>query len=142
MKRHPYPVSFALTALAVLCLTLLAPGPARADLLYQIRSLTVGTDFVIDSLNDNGQLLYSTGGTVMQYSDGRFTQIMGTGAKAAWHPISMNQSGNAVFAMFDWDLWFAGKSHYLGTFGWDGKTRQVIPVALPGAFAIGDLSFT
>jgi hypothetical protein len=108
----------------------------------------------IGSLNDNGQLIFTAanaagGHALIQYDARgwrwweRFTQIAaGNGVAptgkwpedlAVWGPVSMNAQGDSVFATTDSEsfsrLWNAN-SH--GTFRWDSKAQQVIPVALKG----------
>jgi hypothetical protein len=48
----------------------------------------------------------------------------------------MNQSGQAVFAMFNWS-----SGQWVGTFLWDAKTEQTTAVALADMPATGDLVF-
>src|SRR5437867_2749333 len=125
----------------LLGLALLAPpaAPAVPPTSYKIEPLLAKGDIVgassirdqfgfeVDGLTDNGQLLFvayaSDRETLWQYADGKFASILRPGQPAPtsatgkwphgdiWSPVSMNQSGNAVFAFFNWDggVW-------LGTF--------------------------
>jgi hypothetical protein len=110
----------------------------------------------IGSLNDNGQLVFTIanaagGHALLQYDVRgwrwweRFTQI--AAAKwpedlAVWGPVSMNAQGDSVFSTTDSEafvrLWNTNSG---GTFRWDAKAQQVIPVALNGSPAAHGLTF-
>jgi hypothetical protein len=165
MNRRTAAVCLARGATALLGLTLLAPGAAGAETTYRIRSIArLGDlagevrikdpgDFEIGTLNDNGQLAFVTenaagGETLIQYSDGKLTPIVAAGKDAPggkWGKpalgiyaiVSMNESGNVVFAAA---VTGGGKTAY-GTYLWDPKAQQVTPVALTGMPAVNNLTF-
>jgi hypothetical protein len=117
----------------------------------------------IGSLNDHGQLVFTVanaagGQALLQYDVRgwrwweRFTPIAAanggapTGKWAAdlavWGPVSMNARGDSVFSTTDSEafarLWNAPAG---GTFRWDAKAQQVLPVALNGSPAAHGLTF-
>jgi hypothetical protein len=117
----------------------------------------------IGSLNDNGQLVFTAanaagGHALIQYDARgwrwweRFSQIAaGNGVAptgkwpedlAIWGPVSMNAQGDCVFAPTDTES-FARywNTNSLGTFRWDSKAQQVVPVAVTGMPAVPGLSF-
>jgi hypothetical protein len=154
-----------LTGLALLGLTLLTPGAARAQASYKIQPIvkfgdklgdvvikTAGGDFEIGTLNDAGQLVFVTendagGETLIQFADGKFTPIVVSGKDAPggkWpqgvglaSPVSMNQRGNIVFAAGG----FENDNLLADTFLWDFTAQKVTPVARKGMPAVNNLTF-
>jgi hypothetical protein len=86
---------------------------------------------------------------LFQYADGKFTPIVLPRRDAPigqwpnnvdfWNPVSMNQSGNAVFVVRDGHRQFP--FGWLGTFLWDFHAQKILPVALQGMPATHDLTF-
>jgi hypothetical protein len=108
--------------------------------------------FRIGALNDQGHLLlvadHEAGGQVLvQFAGGKLTPIVvreGDAPGGKWPktvrvlmPVSINPSGNAVFAA---DVTIGGKTA-LGTFLWNDQTQQVSPVALAGMPAVNNQVF-
>jgi hypothetical protein len=144
------------------CLALLAMTAARADTLYQIQSIAksggtlgdlgmqIGTGFEVGTLNDLGELVFlarsrAGGQVLLHYGNGAFTPIAVPGQDGpvgkwpaglgAFTPVSMNQSGDVVFTPG------TGVGSNLGTFLWEAKAKQVIPIVLKGMPAGTDLTF-
>jgi hypothetical protein len=157
MKRSSTHVSLALTLLPLGALAL-APRPLQADVPgYTIQRLvkigdTIGDlkisgQFQVGSLNDRGDLSFTTGNAaggeiLFQYRDGTFTPIVAGGRDAPggkWPrnvgirlQVGMNQEGDIAFA--------AGTSK-LNTYRWDAQAGQVSIVAAAGMPAVNDLTF-
>jgi hypothetical protein len=151
----------------VASLGLFAPSTARAQSTYKIQPILQPGDavggvvlpksdgnFVIGTLNDSGQLVFSVthadgSETLIQYADGKLTRIMAAGQDAPipggkWprpvflaDPVSMNQLGNVVFAAGS----ATNDTALFDTFLWDYKAQKVLPVALKGMPAVNNLTF-
>jgi hypothetical protein len=113
-------------------------------------TIAVDGSFDVGPLNDNGQLCFSAdsdsgGRLLVQYSGGTLTPIVAPGQDGPlgkwpenlWFdaPVSMNRQGDVVFSGL---LVPVGSDTTGGTFLWDGATRKLAPIALPGmSFAPG-----
>lgn len=145
-------------------LVLVAAGMAGADTAYKGQVLVRLGDragdvqirpdgaFGIGTLNDRGELVFvaenAAGGQVLvHYRDGKLTPLV-AGRKEAprgtWSPnvqvaapISMNQLGDLVFTA----EMQVGHETEGGTFLWNDRAQQVIPVALKGMPAVQGLTF-
>lgn len=161
MKRFSARVSLALTLLPLAALAL-APRPLQADVPgYTIQRLakigdTIGDlklsgQFQVGSLNDRGDLSFTTGNAaggqiLFQYRDGTFTPIVAGGRDAPggkWPrdvgirvQVGMNQGGDIAFAAGG-----SGGSSKLNTYRWDAQAGQVSIVAAAGMPAVYDLTF-
>jgi hypothetical protein len=107
--------------------------------------------FEVDALNDSGQLLVvayrGDSDTLAQLSGGKFASIVNPGEPAPtsggkwptvniFSPASMNQNGNAVFAMQD-----GNTGTWLSTFLWNAQSGTTTVVAQQGMPAVNDLVF-
>jgi hypothetical protein len=166
MKCNRSRGSLAPPTLALLGLTLLLPGAARAQTTYKIQPIVKlgdkvgdlqikpGGDFEIGTLNDNGQIVFVTenaaagaGEILLLYANGQFTPLFAAGKDAPggiWSkpgnirsPVSMNQLGNVVFAA---DI-TVGNMAAPGTFLWDAKAQKVTPIAMKGMPAVDSRVF-
>jgi hypothetical protein len=107
--------------------------------------------FFIGSLNNNGQLVFTTssaarGQLLVYYGDGQLTPIVVPGGAApggTWSgsvsiagPVSMNDQGDVVFAA---DATVGGATS-VGTFLWRSTTKQVTALVLKGMPAVNNLT--
>jgi hypothetical protein len=134
-----------------------APGKYTVQPLLKRGDKVPGTSipaqygFEVSALNDNGQLLFvaypPNTDALFQYSGGKFSPIAGPGIPAptasghwpagnVFSPASMNQNGDAVFAMQD------SNGNWIGTFRWDATAGKSTAVALNGTPAVNGLTFT
>jgi hypothetical protein len=158
MKCNRSRGSLALPTLALLSLTLLLPGAARAQIPYKIQPIVKDDDTVagvaissplrVGALNDQGQLVFRTGNEALfVYSDGRFTPLVVGGEEAPsgkWpsnpNPFSLspiNQRGDVAFQAF---VTIAGENS-TGTFFWDAQAQKLTAVSLGGMPAVNNLTF-
>jgi hypothetical protein len=116
-------------------------------------------DLYVGGLTDLGQIIFSAGrangpgpNLLLQWGGGTFTPIVAPANVPAsastgpvyWpqdvtldRPVSVNRYGSAVFSVSH-----SNGSGPWGTFLWDAATQSVIPVALKGMPATGNLVFT
>jgi hypothetical protein len=160
MKGSPSSVRLAQGVLALLGVSLLAPGAAQAQTTYKFQpiikagdetsdpAILVDTYLGVSALNDNGQMvvdIHPPGNqAVVQFTDGKFTPILvgGTdGPEGEWpqgvgtsEPISMNQRGDFVIAADQ-------RRGLAGTFLWDYAAQKFTAVALKGMPAANNLTF-
>jgi hypothetical protein len=112
----------------------------------RVGETTIAADgsFDVGPLNDRGQLCFgadsdSGGRLLVQYSGGTLTSIVAPGQdgplgewpETLWFdaPVSMNPQGDVVFSGL---LVSVGSDTTGGTFLWNGATRKLAPIALPG----------
>jgi hypothetical protein len=138
----------------IIALVLSAAGAPAADFQYRVQpllaldeavgdgSIRAQVAFGIDSLNNNGQLLFRTlspqGDVLLQYSGGQVTPVIvpgSNGPAGPWPiplgiaaPAHMNQNGSIVFSASD-----VGKNRWTGVFIREAGPQKITPVALPGS---------
>jgi hypothetical protein len=137
-------------------LTLLGRTAARAQPIYSIQPIIKLGDqagsvplqaqdgyFDIGTLNDSGQIIFTATDSpdseaLIQYNGGTFMPIVSRGATypgGTWPQnvrvmptVQMNQTGSAVFAAGVFDA----TGPQFDSFLWDGRSKQVAPIAARG----------
>lgn len=122
-------------------------------------TIPANDDLYVGGLTDAGQIIFGAGrangpgpNLLLQWGGGTATPIVmpASGPASAWpgpvywphdvtiaRPISVNQQGSAVFSVSH-----SNGSGPWATFLWDAATQSIVPVALKGMPATGNLVFT
>jgi hypothetical protein len=126
---------------------------------YGTSTIPARDDLYVGGLTDTGQIIFSAGNAngggpdlLLQWADNMLTPIVTPSSDPVGaspgpvyslrnvtldRPVSVNRFGSALFSVSDSN----GTSPW-GTFRWDAATQRVIPVALKGMPATGNLVFT
>src|SRR5262249_12428660 len=114
-------------------------GDPAGEVLLQ----TPYTYFDVETLNDKGQIVFSTADTdtsesLIQYSDGQFVPIVARGRPAPGEPwaqnvrvvpsVRMNKLGNVVFSAGVYD----GSTPRVTSYLWESESRSTTPLIQPG----------